>query len=164
MFGHEEVRALRRAGLLVGHGGEDDVATQARLGSREEGQHARAHRHHVLHIDGPATPDAAVGHVGRKRRPGPRRFVRLDDVEMRVQKKRRKLTSARVARDETRATRFGFDDFRLDARAAQKLRDALGRGALVPRRVHGGNADEIAQEGDAGCAFLLPIDLGLHER
>ena len=51
---------MRSTGLLVGDGGEDDIALELRAGALQREHHRQLHRHHVLHIDRAAAPDHAV--------------------------------------------------------------------------------------------------------
>src|SRR5262249_26399170 len=88
----------------------------------------------------------------------------LDDVEMRVEQKRRLASIALDPRDEVAPALLLLDDLRLDAYRAEVLGDALRRDglvrvaglsrALVDRR----DPDQVAEELDAGRGFGLPVD------
>jgi hypothetical protein len=76
----EEVRSLAHpvqgaggaARLLVGHGGEDDVASQLGTGAAELEHDRQFHGDHLLHVAGAAAPDLAVDQLATERvaRPG----------------------------------------------------------------------------------------------
>jgi len=157
MLAGEKEAPLRARGLLVGHGREDEIALQLRLLAREQGDDARAHRRHVLHVDGAASPEPPVVDLARERRVGPARLVGFDDVEVRVQEQRasRRAVVARrarpQARDEVRAPARLLEEARLDAGLAEKLGYPFRGGALVTvaglvrPAVHGGDAQQILE-------------------
>jgi hypothetical protein len=179
MVADEKEAPLVARRLFVGDGGEDEVALQVGLLAREEGDDARAHRRHVLHVDGPAPPEPAVVDLAGERGVLPASRVRLDDVEVRVQKERAALGPVAVvplvafvslawialqARDEVRAPRGLLEEARLDPRLTQVLGDSLRRGALVsvPRLVRAAvdrrDPKEVLQKRYAAVPLRSPID------
>jgi hypothetical protein len=164
----EEQAAVLAAGLLVGHGGEDDVARQLLAAPGDEGQDTGAHRRHVLHVDRAAAPKVAVVDFAGERAVLPPRRVGLDHVDVRVQEQRRLLPGAGDARDHARAALLARDERRLDLGRAEEIGERLGGGLLVAvvvaagAAVDGGDADDLRKELHARVAFGLPVEVGHH--
>ena len=154
---HEKHAPLRAPSFLVGHRGEDDVAGELFLGgaSGEHSHDDRAHRGHVLHVDGAATPDVAVLDQRLERRMRPRVVVGLDHVDVRIEKDRRFVASALQTRHHACPPRLRLVKARLDPNSAQIFGDPLrGRALMAIGRatraaVHGRDANQVTKERDA---------------
>ena len=89
---------------------------------REQRHHARAHRGHVLHVDGAAAPDAAVVRSRRRKRIVPSSSSASASTTSRWPFKSSGGISpvARVTRDEARASRVGLRRSRGSSPAARR--------------------------------------------
>src|SRR5260221_4632909 len=94
-------RSVPRACLLVGYGSQDDVALELCSSALEQHQGHEAHRHHVLHIDGAPTPDAAVVLIGGEGAVEPPLGIGGHHVQMPIEKERGLLSASRQASDQT---------------------------------------------------------------
>jgi hypothetical protein len=140
------------AGLLVGDAREDHVAREAHFFAREPRQQRDAHGGVVLHVDGAAAPQAALGDRAGERRVAPLRRVGLDHVEVRGEQERCGLARASQARDHVGAARGALQDARLEPGGAQLFGAQLGGGPLVAGRVGGVDAQEALAQIDGVVA------------
>jgi hypothetical protein len=99
----------------------------------------------ILHVDGAAAPQAAVGLGGAERRVLPPRRIRLDDVEVCREQQRRRLAGAAVAHDQVGATGRGLVDHRIEADLAQLGGEVVRGLTLRPGRVRRVHAEERGQ-------------------
>ncbi len=157
----QEVGSLRTARLLVGDRREDHVARERDLRSGEQREDRRAHGDHVLHVDGPASPDVAIDDLRTEGVVLPFGRVGLDHVQVAGQEQRRRATVTAHARDETGPSGLGLEQRGLDARLAQPLGDTLGGGPLVARRVDRRDAHEVLEQLHAARAFGVPVEIYL---
>ena len=85
----EPAGAVPAARLLIREEREDDVARRTAALTQSVAHHGQGHRVHVLHVDRPATPDAAVLHLTGERMNSPVVGVGGHDVEVPVDEERR---------------------------------------------------------------------------
>ncbi len=128
----QPVRTVRATGLLVGGEREHDRPVGQTVLPGPLPDHREQDGVEVLHVDGPASPDAAVRHLARERIDLPVRRVRRDDVEVAVQQQRRLRAVRRSEGGEhVRPAGLGFDQLGGDPDLGQARRDVL-RGHPLP--------------------------------
>jgi hypothetical protein len=155
----QEQGPVPAARLLVGHGGEDDVAVQGRALALQQHQRHQAHRHHVLHVDGAAAPDVAALLHGGEGRVLPVVVVGGDHVQVPAQQQRRLAPAPLQARDHAGPPRRALQDLRRDPLAGQGRRHQLGGGALVAGRVAGVDPQQVLQAGQGLGRGSGPVDV-----
>src|SRR5690606_38513149 len=111
----EEERAVAAARLLVRHAREDEIALELGPLAREAAHDGHAHRRVVLHVDGAASPEAAVEDLAGERRMGPALGLDLDHVEAGREQERALPAAAAQPRDDVPAAGRALEDRRLDA-------------------------------------------------
>lgn len=143
--------------LLVGDGGEHHVAPEGEPLAGDEADDRCRHRDQVLHVEGTATPNAAVGDLAAEGRVGPPRGVGRDEVEVAGEEQWSKRPVALQAGDETGPARLRLEDYRFDAVPTERLSDPLGGRALVTRGVRGVDAEKVPEQCDRLVAHGLPV-------
>ena len=138
------------AELLVG--GDDHLELAARgspAGAREVGSGRDLGRDLVLHVLAAAALDETVDHVSRPGAEGPLVGIGRDGVHVADQGEGGAVGVALEPRDDVRAVGLALEQLDLEPGFAEDPRDVLLRGALVPRRVDGVEAEELGEELDS---------------
>jgi hypothetical protein len=157
----EEPRALGTAGFLIGHVGDDDVARRLAALASPLADHRQRHRVHVLHVDGAATPEAAVLDLAAERIDAPVVRVGRDDIEVAVNEQRTAtLILAGHPGDDARAALVRLVDLRLEPDLGQLLGDVFGGLALVAGRVRAVDPDQVAAQVDDFVLGARLLDVG----
>ena len=134
--------------LLVGGGGEDQVACRTKALARERCDRDCAGRDLVLHVERPAAPDVPVTQLARPRVDRPLRRVGEHRVGVREQQQPRPVAAPRNPRDEVRPLGHARVQLALDPERLEVVAQQLGRLGLVPRRVDRVQPDELPKEVD----------------
>ena len=119
--------ALQSARLLVGEEHERRRPRRLLTGPREVAQVGDDHRVHVLHVDGPAPPDAAVALLAGERVHLPVGGVRRDDVEMTVHGEAGTRGVGPLDPDHhRRSARLALDEHGVQTHLGELVHDVLG--------------------------------------
>ena len=135
------------AHLLVGGGGEDQVAARLEPLARERGDRDRARRHLALHVQRPASPHLPVANLARPGVDGPLGRIGQDRVRVREEQQPRPVAAPTDPRHEVRPLRHARVQLALDAERLQVAAQQIGRRGLVPGRVDRVEADQLLEEG-----------------
>ena len=150
--------AAALAGLFVGGGGEDEVATQPFAGLRAPRQAHESHglrRQLVLHVERPAAPHVAVLHQAGERWLRPLRRLGRDHVQVAEHEQRRTSPGAGQPGDAVQQLGSLADQRRRDAVVAKVTLEDSSSGGRVSRRIAGIRLDQPREQAD---------DLGLDGR
>ncbi len=134
------------ADLLVGGGGEDQVAGRLEALAGERGDRDRVRGHLPLHVERAAPPDLAVAHLAGERRHRPLGGVGEDDVGVAEQQQRRAVAATRNPGDEAGALGHARVEVAANAVCLEVFAQELGRRRLVAGRVGRVDADEPAEQ------------------
>ncbi len=139
--------------LLIGPGGEDDIAPQLDPGALEQDERHRLGGDGVLHVVRAAPVDAPLVNLSTEGWVGPGPFV-LDrhHIGVRQEKQARRARAAAQRRDVVAAIRRGQEDVAVDAVCGELVAQQLGGGKFVAGRhdpgADGGDTDECLAEVD----------------
>src|ERR671923_319694 len=142
----EPLEAEARADLLVGAGGEDQVAARLKALPRQRGERDRARNDLSLHVERAASPDLPVAQLAGPGVELPLGRVGENGVGVRQQHEPRPAPAARDPGDEVRPLRDLRQQLRLDAAVAQVLAKEFRGPCLVPGRVDRVDADQLLEE------------------
>ena len=159
VFG-EPPGALPPAGLLVGHGHEEQVALERRGPLTGECEHRHElHDAHALHVDGAPAPQVAVAELAGERVDGPFGRVGRHDVEV-VEQAERAAGIAGPARqpgDEVASAGLALERGGLEPRLTEDAGQELRRRGLVPGRIRRVDTDVLTGDLDRLVAQRLPV-------
>ena len=155
-----QLRAVIAARLFVGQEGQHDVARRLAALAQPLANDRQQHRVHVLHVDGPAAPDAAVARPRRRTDAPPVGRVGRDHVEVAMDQQRRREPGPRLRSWSTTLARFWRDSSTVGSRPtsasmAATYSAAVRSPAPIVAGVRGVDPDQVAGE---ACDLLLRGD------
>ena len=153
-------RAVAAAGLLVGEGAHDQVAVERQAHPLDQQHDQQFGGDEVLGIDRAATPDHAVGDIGRERRVLPLVGFDRDDVAVGHQHERAALALALDPGNEAGASRRALQNVRREADRRDDVTQVRRDLRLVAGRVDRLEPDQILEMSCDLVAHAVPVDLG----